>query len=68
MKHSRFIHSGFTLVELMIAMSILSIMITMVFSVYFQITDTERKLAHARILSDTAREITERITTDITES
>lgn len=52
----------------MIAMSILSIMITMVFSVYFQITDTERKLAHARILSDTAREITERITTDITES
>jgi prepilin-type N-terminal cleavage/methylation domain-containing protein len=68
MNHSRFIHSGFTLVELMIAMSILSIMITMVFSVYFQITDTERKLAHARILSDTAREITERITTDITES
>lgn len=51
----------------MIAMTIFGVMSVMVLSVYFNITNTSRKLNATRQLSETAREITERITQDIRE-
>ena len=59
--------SGFTLVELMIAMTIFGMMTIMVMSIYFSATDTSRKLNNQRELAETAREITERISSDIRE-
>ncbi len=59
--------SGFTLVELMIAMSIFGMMIVMVMSIYFSTTDTTRRLNAQRELAETAREITERMSQDIRE-
>ncbi len=58
-------HSWFTLVEILIAMTIFSVMLTMVFSIYFQITDTTRRMNASRILSETSREILERFSSDI---
>ena len=59
--------SGFTLIELMIDMTIFSVMSVMVMSAYFTITNTSRKLNATRQLSETAREITERISQDVRE-
>lgn len=63
----RFSHSGFTLVELMIAMSIFAVMSVMIMNVYFNISNTSRRLSATRELSETAREITERIAQDVKE-
>ena len=63
----RFSHSGFTLVELMIAMTIFSVMSVMIMNVYFNISNTSRRLSATRELSETAREITERIAQDVKE-
>lgn len=49
----------------MLAMTIFAIMSTMILWVYFNITNTSRKLNATRQLSETAREITERLTQDI---
>jgi type IV pilus assembly protein PilW len=57
--------SGFTLLELMISMTIFSVMMTIVLSVYFNTTETARRLNMTRQLSETAREITERLAQDI---
>ncbi len=59
--------SGFTLIELMIAMSIFGMMSIMVMTIYFSTTDTTRRLNAQRELAETAREITERISADISE-
>lgn len=59
--------SGFTLIELMIAMTIFGMMSIMVMTIYFSATDTSRRLNHQRELAETAREITERISADIRE-
>jgi prepilin-type N-terminal cleavage/methylation domain-containing protein len=59
--------SGFTLIELVIAMTIFGMMITMVMSIYFSTSNTTRKLNAQRELAETAREITERLTEDIQE-
>ena len=63
----RFSHSGFTLVELMIAMTIFSVMSVMIMNVYFNISNTSRRLSATRELSETAREITEGIAQDVKE-
>lgn len=60
-----FSRSGFTLVELTIAMTIFGIMSIMIVSVYFNATYSARKLGMTRELSETAREITERIAEDV---
>ena len=60
-----FSRSGFTLVELTIAMTIFGIMSTMIVSVYFNATYSARKLGMTRELSEAAREITERIAEDV---
>ncbi len=52
----------------MIAMTIMGVMSVMVLSVYFSVTNTSRKLSATRHLSETAREITERIAQDIREN
>lgn len=69
MFYQNFSHSqrGFTLIELMIAMTIFAIMSVMIVSVYASVTNTSRKLSATRHLSETAREITERIEQDIRE-
>jgi prepilin-type N-terminal cleavage/methylation domain-containing protein len=59
--------SGFTIIELMIAMTIFAIMSTMVITIYFSITGTTRKLNAQRELSESAREVIERITEDVRE-
>lgn len=64
---SRISRRGFTLIELTIAMAIFSVMSVVVMSVYINTTNTARKLSAVRQLTETAREITERITQDIHE-
>jgi prepilin-type N-terminal cleavage/methylation domain-containing protein len=59
--------SGFTLVELMIAMTIFGMMSIMVMTIYFSTTDTTRRLNAQRELAESAREITERISADVRE-
>lgn len=70
MFYHSFSHSqrGFTLIELMIAMTIFAIMSVMIVSVYASVTNTSRKLSATRHLSETAREITERIGQDVREA
>lgn len=63
----KFSTSGFTLVEMMIAMTIFAMMSTMVMTIYFSTTSTTRKLNAQREISETAREITERLASDIRE-
>lgn len=58
---------GFTLIELMIAMVIFTIMSVMVMSVYLNTTYTSRKLNATRQLSEVARQVTERLSQDIRE-
>ncbi|MFZ2256462.1 MAG: prepilin-type N-terminal cleavage/methylation domain-containing protein [Patescibacteria group bacterium] len=64
---SRTSRSGFTLIELMIAMAIFAVMSVMIMSIYINTTNTSRKLNATRQLSETAREITERISQDVRE-
>ncbi len=59
--------SGFTLVELLIAMTIFGMMTIMVMEIYISTTNMSRKLDTERELAETAREITERISADIHE-
>lgn len=61
-KHSR---SWFTLIELMIAMTIFGMMSIMVMTIYLSTTQTARRLDAQRLLAESAREITERLTEDI---
>ena len=49
----------------MIAMSIFAVMSVIIMSVYIQTTNTARKMNATRELSETAREITERIAQDV---
>ncbi len=57
--------SGFTLIELSIAMTMFSVLSIMIVMVYFNATNSARKLSMTRELSETAREITERIAEDV---
>ncbi len=59
--------SWFTLVELMIAMTIFGMMSVMVMTIYFSTTNTTRKLNAERQLAESAREIVERISEDVRE-
>ena len=58
---------GFTLVEMVLATTIFAIMSTMVISIYMQTTSLSARLKATRYLSETAREITERIAEDVKE-
>lgn len=51
----------------MLAMTIFAVMSVMILTVYFNVTDASRKLNATRQLSETAREITERIAQDVRE-
>lgn len=57
--------SGFTLVEMVLACTIFAIMSLAVISVYIQTTSLTSKLKATRYLSETSREITEKIAEDI---
>ncbi len=59
--------SGFTLIELMIAMTIFGMMSVMVMTIYFSTIETSRRLNAQRELAETAREIVERISEDVRE-
>lgn len=56
--------SGFTLIEMVISMAIFSMMSIMVMTVYFGITNTTTRMNAQRQLSESAREILERIGQD----
>lgn len=57
--------SGFTLVEIIVAMTILALILTSVFQVYSNIITLSKRLEMARGLQDNARAVTEAIATDI---
>jgi prepilin-type N-terminal cleavage/methylation domain-containing protein len=59
--------SGFTLVEMVLATTIFAVMSTIVISIYIQTTNLSSRLKATRYLSETAREITERIAEDVKE-
>jgi prepilin-type N-terminal cleavage/methylation domain-containing protein len=59
--------SGFTLVELVLSMTIFAVMTTAIISIYIQTTALSYRLKASRYLSETAREITERISEDVRE-
>lgn len=65
LKHSR---KGFTLVELILAMAIMGIMSVMTLMIYFNISETSRRLQISREISETARQITERISQEVREN
>lgn len=60
--------SGFTLIELVLSMTIFAIMTTAIISIYIQTTALSYRLKASRYLSETAREVTEKITLDVRES
>ncbi len=57
--------SGFTIVEMVIAMTIFALMSVTITTIYIQTTYISEKLRHTRYLSEAAREITERIADDV---
>jgi prepilin-type N-terminal cleavage/methylation domain-containing protein len=59
--------SGFTLVEMVLATTIFAFMSLAVISVYIQTTELSYRLKATRYLTETAREITEKIATDVRE-
>ena len=59
--------SGFTLVEMVLSTTILAVMATIVMSIYIQTTNLSSRLKATRYLSETARDITERIAEDVRE-
>jgi prepilin-type N-terminal cleavage/methylation domain-containing protein len=59
--------SGFTLVEMVLATTIFAVMSIAVISIYLQTTALSSRLKATRYLSETAREITERIDEDVKE-
>lgn len=64
-KHSR---AGFTLVELLIGLTIFAIMSTMTMLIYFHVSEHSRRLQISREISETARQITEQIESEIKQS
>jgi prepilin-type N-terminal cleavage/methylation domain-containing protein len=56
---------GFTIVEMVIAITIFALMSVTITSVYIQTTYSGERMKKVRYLSETAREITERIADDI---
>ncbi len=64
MKHASNI-SGFTLVEMILATTIFAVMSIAVMSIYIQTTNLSNRLKATRYLSETSREITERIAEDV---
>ncbi len=67
MFHSLRSSPGFTLIEMIVVMGIMSFMSVVILSVYTHITDVERKLEVVRLLQESAREVTERIAKDVRE-
>jgi prepilin-type N-terminal cleavage/methylation domain-containing protein len=65
MTFKNFSHRGFTLIEMTIAMTIFAVMIVIILSVYFNITETSRRLNAARYLAESARALTEQLSQDI---
>jgi len=59
--------SGFTLVEIILSITIFSVMSIAITSLYIQTTYIGQKMRNTRFLSETAREITERIADDVRE-
>lgn len=57
--------SGFTMIEMIVSITIFSLMMISITSLYIQTTYLGEKLRHTRYLSESAREITERIADDV---
>lgn len=60
-------NKAFTLIELIIAITMLSIIMLSIFTIYFNIINANKKLELTRILQENSRNITENIAKDIRE-
>lgn len=58
---------GFTLIELILAITILSIIMLSIFVIYTNVIESNKKLELSRILQENARNITETIARDVRE-
>ena len=58
---------AFTLVELVIVMTIIAFMSVTIISIYIHLIDVEKKLELTRLIQENAREITETIAKDVRE-
>ncbi len=56
---------GFTLIEIIISITIFAMMSAMTMLIYFNVSESARRLQLSREITETAREITERIASDI---
>jgi prepilin-type N-terminal cleavage/methylation domain-containing protein len=59
--------SGFTLIELIVAITIFAIIMVSIFAIYVNIVSTNKKLELTRALQDNVRLITETIAADVRE-
>ncbi len=57
--------SGFTIIEMVIAMTIFAVMSITIMTIYIQTTYIAEKMRNTRFLGESAREITERIADDV---
>ncbi|PID84600.1 hypothetical protein CSB09_00055 [Candidatus Gracilibacteria bacterium] len=67
MKIQRSYSRGFTLVELLVAITIMGMMITTTLLIYLNIWNTSLRMQISKELSETARQVTDRISQDIRE-
>lgn len=65
--NSPYSHSGFTLVELVVSITILSVILLSVFDIYSNILQINKRLEVMRIVQENVRNITEEIAADIRE-
>ena len=61
-------HTAFTLIELVVAVTILSVIMLSVFVIYTNLINVNRKLEQTRILQEQTRLITETIASDVREN
>jgi prepilin-type N-terminal cleavage/methylation domain-containing protein len=67
MKKNLILKQGFTLIELIVAITIFSVIMLSIFFVYSNIITVNKKLELYRILQENSRKITETIAKDIRE-
>lgn len=65
--HSLASHRGFTLIELVVAITILSVIMLSVFTIYSNIIQINKRLEVMRVVQENVRNITEQMASDIRE-
>lgn len=65
--HSPVTSRGFTLIELVVAITILSVIMLSVFTIYSNIIQINKRLEVMRVVQENIRNITEQMASDIRE-